>query len=128
MMIKKEKKYKNTYTKKKKNTDINTYKSKSERTNLDPIINKILNAKTFYDVLDISKKASKTEILSAYQQSKNIIYPNLIYPKANQAYTRLFDAYDILSDPIQKESYDLHLKFSQYLSSDDIIKTISKDY
>ena len=66
---------------------------------------------TYYDVLEISENASEEDIKQAYRNLIKIWHPDLHPGDENAAIkTRAInEAYEVLSDPIKKASYDSYL-------------------
>ena len=65
-------------------------------------------AKSFYDVLGVSKDASADEIKSAYRKLARQYHPDL-HPGDEEAankFKELSEAYETLSDPQKREAYD----------------------
>lgn len=65
-------------------------------------------AKSFYDVLGVSKDASADEIKSAYRKLARQYHPDL-HPgdvEAANKFKEISEAYDTLSDPKKKAEYD----------------------
>ena len=65
-------------------------------------------AKSYYDVLGVSKDASEDEIKSAYRKLAHKYHPDL-HPNDKEAeakFKEISEAYDTLSDPQKKAAYD----------------------
>lgn len=65
-------------------------------------------AKSFYDILGVSKTASADEIKSAYRKLARQYHPDL-HPGDEEAankFKEISEAYDTLSDPKKKQAYD----------------------
>ncbi|HUV42759.1 MAG TPA: DnaJ C-terminal domain-containing protein [Patescibacteria group bacterium] len=61
----------------------------------------------YYDILDVSKNASKDEIRKAYRKKALEWHPDRNKSSsANEKFKEINEAYEILSDPKKKETYD----------------------
>ncbi|WP_049922139.1 J domain-containing protein [Halopiger djelfimassiliensis] len=61
----------------------------------------------FYDLLEISPDASQDEIKEAYREKVRVYHPDLNDDdRARAQFTAVKKAYDILSDPVERQAYD----------------------
>lgn len=60
----------------------------------------------FYDVLEISRTAGESEIKKAYHRLALKYHPDKNFGQMDPKFNEIKKAYDILSDPIQKQIYD----------------------
>jgi len=71
------------------------------------------DASTLYAVLAVSKKATPEEIKAAYRRLARQWHPDVCHePDAKEQFLRIKAAYDVLSDPGQRQKYNLGLAFA----------------
>ena len=64
--------------------------------------------KTYYEILEVDKKASKEEIKSAYRRLAILYHPDKNkLPEAEEMFKGIAEAYSVLSDPGKRKQYDL---------------------
>jgi hypothetical protein len=73
----------------------------------------------YYDILGIHNGAGIIEIKSAFRHLAKIYHPDK-NPSGREHFTRILKAYEVLSDPIQKSSYDFKLKYAGALAANDV--------
>ena len=64
--------------------------------------------KTYYEILDVDKKASKKDIKSAYRRLVMLYHPDKNkLPEAEEMFKEIAEAYSVLSDPGKRKQYDI---------------------
>jgi DnaJ family protein C protein 11 len=68
---------------------------------------------SYYAVLNVAREASQEEIKKAYRTLANVFHPDKhrdesIKDQAQQAFARLQEAYEVLSDPEKRQVYDIY--------------------
>ncbi len=66
---------------------------------------------THYQVLDVSPQATQVEIKSAYRRLAKQLHPDRNEAVGHAAIARLNIAYEVLSDPLRRRSYDQQLNY-----------------
>ncbi|MBD3881763.1 J domain-containing protein [Phormidium tenue FACHB-886] len=66
-------------------------------------------ANTHYDILEVSPTASQSEIKQAYRRLAKRFHPDVSREASHDRITQINAAYEILSDPRQRQSYDQQL-------------------
>merc|ERR1719510_388461 len=66
-----------------------------------------IEAKDYYKVLGINKKATEKEVKKAFREKAKLLHPDKNdSPDAEQQFRELAEAYEVLSDPQKRKSYD----------------------
>lgn len=63
-----------------------------------------------YEILEVSKTASLSEIKSSFRRKVKKVHPDLNPGVDDQEFLRLNEAYEVLSDPTTRSLYDLYLQ------------------
>lgn len=82
-------------------------------------------ARDYYDILGVSKNASKEEIKKAYKTLAKKYHPDINKTKeGEERFKEVSEAYAVLSDEKKKQQYDQfgHAGFSQRYSQEDIFR------
>jgi DnaJ-domain-containing protein 1/CheY-like chemotaxis protein len=67
-----------------------------------------VGSNTYYDVLQVTEKATPTQIKSAYRMLAKRYHPDTNHsPGAEESFRRVHQAYQVLSDPAKRLQYDL---------------------
>lgn len=67
--------------------------------------------KTYYEILEVDKKASQDEIKSAYRRLVMLYHPDKNkLPEAEEMFKGIAEAYSVLSDPGKRKQYDLDIE------------------
>jgi len=65
----------------------------------------------FYALLGLTKDASQDDIRRAYLEAARRLHPDVnLSPDSNEMFIQLQEAYEILSNPSQRKTYDVHLE------------------
>jgi molecular chaperone DnaJ len=72
----------------------------------------MLDTTTHYQTLEISPSASPAEIKSAYRRLAKALHPDRNAQSSHEAIAQLNAAYEILSDPLSRRSYDQQLHYT----------------
>jgi molecular chaperone DnaJ len=71
-------------------------------------------AETYYDTLEVNPTASQAEIRRAYYRLAKRFHPDSNREiQGHEHITRINAAYEVLSDPSQRQSYDRHLSYGR---------------
>lgn len=74
-----------------------------------------------YDTLEVNSTATQAEIKQAYRRLAKQFHPDTHHAAASHdRITALNAAYEILSDPLQRKSYDRSLEYGAYRRSGDV--------
>jgi len=64
--------------------------------------------KTYYEILEVDKKASQKDIKSAYRRLVMLYHPDKNkLPEAEEVFKQIAEAYSVLSDPGKRKQYDI---------------------
>lgn len=64
--------------------------------------------KTYYEILEVNKKASQKDIKSAYRRLAMLYHPDKNkLPEAEEMFKGIAEAYSVLSDPGKRKQYDI---------------------
>lgn len=64
--------------------------------------------KTYYEILEVDKKASQEDIKSAYRRLAMLYHPDKnMSPEAEEMFKAIAEAYSVLSDPGKRKQYDI---------------------
>lgn len=84
-----------------------------ESTDVDAFLTRMKTARDYYDVLDVSRIATGDEIKDAYHKLARQYHPDRFHQvdaglraEIGSAFARLAQAYEVLSDPGQRSTYD----------------------
>ena len=65
--------------------------------------------KNYYDILGVSKNASKSDIKSAFRKLSKKYHPDVCKEEgAEEKFKEINEAYTVLSDPEKKQMYDTY--------------------
>ncbi|KAI8391009.1 uncharacterized protein BYT42DRAFT_610274 [Radiomyces spectabilis] len=87
--------------------------TKSREVDKYQLVDDILLAKTYYEVLGVTKDAATDQIRRAYIRRSRVCHPDKFvptYPRATESFQLLSLAYETLSNPSSKIMYDLSSK------------------
>ena len=91
------------------NTNNTQNQKKSTNSNEDIECENVIKEKDFYKILNIDKSAAPEVIKKAYKKMAIKLHPDKNHSsKAEEAFKKISQAYQILSDPKKKEFYDNH--------------------
>lgn len=71
-------------------------------------------AENFYDRLGVSKNVSVAELRTRFRKAALLFHPDKAGEASTQAYVRIAEAYEVLSDPERRRRYDLTGNTRQY--------------
>ena len=67
--------------------------------------------KTYYEILEVDKKASQEDIKSAYRRLAKLYHPDKNkLPDAEEMFKGIAEAYSVLSDPGKRKQYDIDIE------------------
>jgi DnaJ-class molecular chaperone len=77
-------------------------------------IERILKTNDYYEILDISKEASETDIKKSYRKLSKQVHPDKNKaPEATKVFQKLQNAYEVLCDKEKRRTYDATKKYDQ---------------
>lgn len=71
----------------------------------------------YYNILDVPETATSEEIKKAYRKKSKEFHPD-VNPDGESQFKKIAEAYDILSDPEKKNSYDNQRKYGGSMGGD----------
>jgi DnaJ-class molecular chaperone len=81
--------------------------------------------RTYYDVLGLPKHATTMEVKRAYRKLSKKLHPDINPdPEAHEQFIKVQEAYELLSDPVMKHTYDV--KISKITPEELVRKLILK--
>lgn len=80
--------------------------------------------KNFYEILGVSHFSSQNEIKHAYYTLAKKYHPD-INPKTANLFKEINVAYEILSDPVERDKYDRNLQLDAYVKNEEKTKNRS---
>ncbi len=86
-------------------------------------------AEDFYNILGLNKSASQSEIKSAYRKQAQKLHPdrNLNNPNADAIMAKLNKAYEVLSDPMARSTYDRYGTYKTSSAEDTTKSRVQMD-
>ncbi|KAI8979790.1 DnaJ domain-containing protein [Mycotypha africana] len=94
------------------------------------LINSILTATNYYEVLGLHVDSSSEEIRKAYIEKSRVCHPDKFippYPKATECFQVLSTAYNTLSDSSKRSRYDAYQEMGMVYCSSCIVEANSVD-
>lgn len=80
-----------------------------------------MNKPNYYNILDIDEDANKDQIKRAYRKLSLKYHPDKTNndPNSNEEYLKITEAYEILSDEVKKQKYDIKMNLNQEKTSNN---------
>jgi DnaJ-domain-containing protein 1 len=99
----------------------NRWSTKTEETELQPFFDRLTQATNYYQVLDLPLTAEPTEIKDAYYALARLYHPDRfhlrsgtrIHAQLSSCFARITQAYETLTNPQARSTYDLSLQRSR---------------
>ena len=95
------------------------------------LYNKIMD--NYYNILDINKNASMSDIKKAYKKKALKYHPdkNKNSKESEKKFKEISEAYEVLSDPSKRKMYDMYGKSNSNINfkpPDDLFNEIFRDF
>ncbi|MEA2790908.1 MAG: molecular chaperone DnaJ, partial [Acetobacteraceae bacterium] len=71
-----------------------------------PLFRSRLDPDGYYDLLGVKPSAALTEIVTAYRQKARLLHPDVPRTGNSDAFVAVKQAYDVLSNQLQRADYD----------------------
>ncbi|ORZ13225.1 DnaJ domain-containing protein, partial [Absidia repens] len=93
------------------------------------IVEEILSATNYYQVLSVDRQATAEEIRKAYIQKSRACHPDKLpsYPRATECFQRLVLAHETLTNPSLRLKYQMTEENSNYDISNDLDEETTQD-
>ncbi|KAI8344737.1 hypothetical protein BC941DRAFT_464944 [Chlamydoabsidia padenii] len=93
------------------------------------IVEEILSASNYYDVLSVDRQATPEEIRKAYIQKSRACHPDKLpsYPRATECFQRLALAHETLINPSLRLKYQITEENASYDMSNDLDEETAQD-
>lgn len=81
----------------------------------------------YYDILELKSNCSQNDIKKSFKRLALIHHPDKS-GNSDEHFKKIVSAYEILSDPIKRDIYDINYRSSLFLSFDDLINVFINYY